>query len=49
MEKKYVKAIYCLTAYSEYIMQNPRLDASQTRIISLGEISTTSDMEMIPL
>ena len=32
MEKKYVKAIYCLTAYSEYIMQNPRLDEAQGEI-----------------
>ena len=35
--------------YSEYIMQNASLDQSQVGIKTAGEISTTSDMQMIPL
>ena len=35
--------------YIEYIMQNARLDESQAGIKMLGEISTASDMQMIPL
>ena len=41
--------------YAEYIMQNAGLDESQARIKAAGknsnmkEISTTSDMQMIPL
>ena len=50
--KEYVKAVYfhpCLyNFYAEYIMQNARLDESQTGIKILGEIWTTSDMQMIP-
>ena len=34
--------------YAEYIMQNARLDEAQARIKVAGEISTTSDMQMIP-
>ena len=35
--------------YAEYIMQNARLDESQAGIKRLpGEISTASDMQMIP-
>ena len=30
---------------AEYIMQNARLDESQTRIKIAGKISTTSDMQ----
>ena len=33
--------------YAEYIMQNAGLDESQTGIKMLGEIPTTSDMQMI--
>ena len=35
--------------YAEYIIQNAGLDELQAIIRSLGEISTTSDMQMIPL
>ena len=35
--------------YAEYIMQNARLDESQAVIKIAGEISTTSDIQMIPL
>ena len=34
--------------YSEYIMQNARLDEAQARIKIVGETSITSDMQMIP-
>ena len=33
---------------AEYIMQNVRLDEAQLESRSLGEISTTSDMQMTP-
>ena len=33
---------------AEYIMQNVRLDEAQIESRSLGEISTTSDMQMTP-
>ena len=35
--------------YTEYIMLNSRLGESQAESRLLGEISTTSDMQMIPL
>ena len=35
--------------YAEYIIRNAGLDESQARITIAGEISTTSDMQMIPL
>ena len=35
--------------YAEYIKQNTRLDESQAGIKIAGRISTTSDMQMIPL
>ena len=35
--------------YAEHIMQNARLDESEAEIKMLGEILTTSDMQMIPL
>ena len=34
--------------YAEYIMINAGLDEAQGRIKMLGEISITSDMQMIP-
>ena len=34
--------------YAEYIMQNARLDETQVGIRLPGEISITSDMQMIP-
>ena len=36
-------------SYAEYIMQNARLDEAQAGIKMLGDISTTSDREMIPI
>ena len=33
--------------YAEYIMQNPELDESKDESRFPGEISTTSDMQMI--
>ena len=35
--------------YAEYIMGNPGLDESQAGIKIAAEISTTSDMQIIPL
>ena len=35
--------------YAEYIMRNARLDEAQAGIKTAGEISITSDMQMIPL
>ena len=52
MGKEYVKAVYCHPAYLiyvEYVMQNEGLNKSQTGIKLQGEISVTSDVQMIPL
>ena len=38
-----------LNLYAEYLMRNAGLDESRAGIKILGEISTTSDMQMIPL
>ena len=38
-----------INLYAEYIMWNAGLDESQAKIKIAGEISTTSDMHMIPL
>ena len=49
--KEYVKAVYCHPAYLiyvEYVMQNEGLNKSQTGIKLQGEISVTSDVQMIP-
>ena len=35
--------------YAEYTMQNDGLDESQAGIKTVGEISTTPNMQMIPL
>ena len=35
--------------YAEYIIQNARLDESQHGVILLGEMATTSHMQMVPL
>ena len=47
--KEYEKAIsLCLFKYyAKYIIWNARLDKSQAEIKVAGEISTTSDMQMI--
>ena len=53
LEKEYVKAIYCHPAYLTYMwstlgeMQGWLTHKLESRFP--GEISTTSDMEMIPL
>ena len=50
--KEYVKAVYCHPAYLiyvKYVMQNEGLNKSQTGIKLQGEISVTSDVQMIPL
>ena len=42
--------LLCLfNLYAEYIMQNVGLDEAQLESRLLGEISTTLDMQMIPL
>ena len=40
---------YLFNLYAEYIMQNARLDEAQAGIKIAGEISVTSDMQMIQL
>ena len=45
----YILSLCLFNLYAEYIMQNARLDEAQARIKVAGEISTTSDMQMIPL
>ena len=49
LEKEYIKAVYCLfNFYSEYIMRNTGLEEAEAGIKIAGEISITSDMQMIP-
>ena len=52
LQKEYVKAIYCHPAlfnlYAEYIMRNAGLDEAQAGIKIAGELSITSDTQMIP-
>ena len=40
---------YLFNLYANYIMQNARFDESQAGIKIARRISTTSDMQMIPL
>ena len=49
-EKQYIKAVYCHPAYlyAEYIMLNVGWMKHKLESRLLGEISTTSDMQMIP-
>ena len=50
--KEYIKAVYCHPVYLIYIQnitQNSRLDEVQLELRLPGEISTTLDMQMIPL
>ena len=52
LRKEYVKAVYCHPAYltyCEYIIQNAGLGNSQVESRFPGEMSTTWDMQMIPL
>ena len=39
---------YLFSLYAEYIMRNAGLDEAQAGIKIVGEISITSDMQMIP-
>ena len=52
LQKEYVKAIYCHPAlfnlYAEYIMRNAGLEEAQAGIKIAGELSITSDTQMIP-
>ena len=45
----YLLSLCLFKLYAEYIVRNAELDESQAGIRLLGEISTTSDMQMIPL
>ena len=45
----YILSLCIFNLYTEYIMQNARLDESQAGIKRPGELTTTSDMQMIPL
>ena len=49
--KEYVKAVYLqpcsFNLYAEYIMRNAGLGEAQAGIKIVGEISVTSDMQMI--
>ena len=51
--KEYIKAVYCQLAYLTYIQSTSyeMLDWMTHKLESrlLGQISTTSDMQMIPL
>ena len=51
--KEYVKAVYCHPAYLTYMQSTsfemPGWMNHKLESILLGEISTTSDMQMIPL
>ena len=44
----YLLSPYLFNLYAEYIMRNAGLDEAQTGIKIVGEISITSDMQMIP-
>ena len=51
LRKEYIKAVYCHPAYltyTEYIMQNARLDEAQAGIKIAGRISITPDMQVTP-
>ena len=48
--KEYNKALHCHPAYLTYIQSKScKMDEPQTRIKIAGEISTPSDLQMIPL
>ena len=47
--KEYVKTVYGHPAYLTYIMQNAELVKHKLESRLPGKISTTSDMQMIPL
>ena len=45
----YILSPYLFNLYAEYIMRNAGLEKAQLESRLLGEISITSDMQMIPL
>ena len=45
----YILSPYLLNLYAEYIKRNAGLEEAQAGIKIAGEISITSDMQMIPL
>ena len=48
--KEYIRAVYChpvYLTYAEYIMKNAGLDEAQTALRLLGEISITSDLQIV--
>ena len=51
-EKEYIKAVYCHPAYltymAEYILRNTGWEKHKLESRLPGEISITSDMQMIP-
>ena len=47
--QSYVLSPCLFNLYAEYIMRNARLDEAQLESRLPGEISVTSDMQMIPL
>ena len=50
--KEYVKAVYChclFKLYAEYLMRNAGLDEANLESRLPGEMSPTSDIQMIPL
>ena len=49
VHRSYVLSPSLFDLHAKYIKQNPRLDESQGELRLLGEISTTSDMQMTPL
>ena len=44
----YILSPYIFNLYAEYIMRNAGLEEAQAGIKIVGEISITSDMQMIP-
>ena len=49
VHQSFVLSLCLFNLYAEYIKQNVRLDESQGELRLQGEISTASDMRMIPL
>ena len=45
----YIMSPYLFNFYAEYIMRNAGLDEAQAGLKLLGDISITSDIQMIPL
>ena len=48
--KEYIRAVYCnpvYLTYAEYIMKNAGMDEAQTGLRLLGEISITSDLQIV--